>query len=172
MRRKLIPYNLNLTPVCPLSCRWRSGWHPCHPSLTNGGIHDRRFHFCTLLTDQRHGGSFAAGNVRNCANHAAAMVMVPELEAILSPPVQNSFSATAPSSNRATRVYRTVRTINVPRRVLVSPDDAHQLRSSRFQNRILRWLAPSHSPDLRLRLSVLTDVHVEKVLLPRHSLHR
>ena len=30
----------------------------------------------------------AAGNVRNGAMHAAAMVFVPELEAILSPPVQ------------------------------------------------------------------------------------
>ena len=30
----------------------------------------------------------AAGNFRNCANHAAAMEFVPELEAKLSPPVQ------------------------------------------------------------------------------------
>jgi len=30
----------------------------------------------------------AAGNVRNCATHAAAMEFVPELEAKLSPPVQ------------------------------------------------------------------------------------
>ena len=35
--------------LCPLSCRGRPDWHPCHPSLTNGGIHDRRLHFfrCT-----------------------------------------------------------------------------------------------------------------------------
>jgi len=31
---------------------------------------------------------FAAGNVRNCANHAAAMGFVRELEANLSPPAQ------------------------------------------------------------------------------------
>jgi len=30
---------------------------------------------------------FAAGNIRNWANHAAAMEFVPELEAKLSPPV-------------------------------------------------------------------------------------
>jgi len=30
----------------------------------------------------------AAGNVRNCATHAAAMEFFPELEAKLSPPVQ------------------------------------------------------------------------------------
>jgi len=30
----------------------------------------------------------AAGNIRNCAIHAAAMEFVPELEATLSPPVQ------------------------------------------------------------------------------------
>ena len=101
-----------------------------HPSFTIGGIRDRRFQFCTLLTDQRHGGGFAADNVRTCANHAAAMAMVPELEAILSPPVQNSFSAKACSSNRATRVYRTVRTITITRRVLVSPEETNSLRSS------------------------------------------
>ena len=28
---------------CPLSCRWRSDQHPCCPSLTIGGIRDRRF---------------------------------------------------------------------------------------------------------------------------------
>ena len=67
--------------------RWRQDQHPCCPSLTIGGIHDRRFQFCTLLTDLRQRVRLAAGNVRNCANHAAAMVMVLELEAILSPPV-------------------------------------------------------------------------------------
>jgi len=30
----------------------------------------------------------AAGNIRNCATHAAAMEFAPELEAELSPPVQ------------------------------------------------------------------------------------
>ena len=129
MRRKLIPYNLNLTPVCPLSCRGRPDWHPCHPSLTNGGIHDRRFQFCTLLADQRPGGRFAAGNFRNCANHAAAMVIVPELEAILSPPVQCSFCAKARSSNRATSMHRAVRTINIARRVLISPEETKSLRT-------------------------------------------
>ena len=55
--------------------------------LTNGGVRDRRFQFCTLLTDQRPRVRLEAGNVRNCARHAAAMVIVPKLEAILSPPV-------------------------------------------------------------------------------------
>jgi len=72
--------------LCPLSCRWRSDWHPCHPSRTIGGIHDRRFQFCTLLTDQRPKMRLAAGNIRNCAMHAAAMEFVFELEATLSPP--------------------------------------------------------------------------------------
>ena len=36
--------------LCPLSCRWRSDWLPCHPSLTIGGIRDRRFHFLPLRT--------------------------------------------------------------------------------------------------------------------------
>ena len=122
MRRKLIPYNLNLTPVCPLSCRWRSDWHPCHPSLTIGGIRDHRFQFCTLLADQRPRMRLATGNIRNCAIHAAAMVIVPKLEAILSPPVQCSFSAKARSSNRATSAHRAVRTINITKRVLISPE--------------------------------------------------
>ena len=125
---KLLNSNFKLPP--PLSCRWRSDWLPCHPSLTIGGIRDRRFQFCTLLTDQQPRWRLAAGNVRTCANHAAAMAMVPELDAILSPPVQNSFSATARSSTRATRVYRTVRTINVTRRVLGSPEEANSRRSS------------------------------------------
>ena len=25
--------------LCPLSCRWRSYWHPCHPGLTNADVH-------------------------------------------------------------------------------------------------------------------------------------
>ena len=29
----------------PLSCRWRLDQHPCCPSLTIGGIRDRRFQF-------------------------------------------------------------------------------------------------------------------------------
>ena len=74
--------------LCPLSCRWRPDWHPCHPSLTIGGIHDRRLQFCTLLTDQQPKMRLAAGNIRNCATHAAAMAFVPELDAELSPPVQ------------------------------------------------------------------------------------
>jgi len=40
------------------------------------------------LTDQQPGMRLAAGNVRNCATHAAAMVFALELEAKLSPPVQ------------------------------------------------------------------------------------
>ena len=36
---------LNFQLIRPLSCRWRSDWHPCHPSLTNGSIRDHRFHF-------------------------------------------------------------------------------------------------------------------------------
>ena len=32
---------------------WPSDWLPCHPARTNGGIRDRRFHFCTLITDQQ-----------------------------------------------------------------------------------------------------------------------
>jgi len=63
------------------------GFH-CHPSLTIGGIHDRRLQFCTLLTDQQPKMRFAAGNIRNGAMHAAAMAFVPELDANLSPPVQ------------------------------------------------------------------------------------
>ena len=63
----------------------QTGLHD-HPSLTIGGIRDRRFQFCTLLADQRPRMRLATGNIRNCAIHAAAMVMVPELEAILSPP--------------------------------------------------------------------------------------
>ena len=121
--------NSNFKLPSPLSCRWRSDWHPCHPSLTIGGIRDRRFQFCTLLADQRHGGGFAAGNFRNCANHAAAMVIVPELEAILSPPFNVSISANERSSVLATSPLRSYRTINITRRVLVSPDGAYRLRS-------------------------------------------
>ena len=51
--------------LCPLSCRWRSDWHPCHPSLTIGGIRDRRFPFFTARTDQRHEWRFATGNASN-----------------------------------------------------------------------------------------------------------
>ena len=120
--RRLMPYILNLTPVCPLSCRWRSDWLPCHPSLTNGGIHDRRFQFCTLLADQRPRMRLAADNFRNCAIHAAAMAMLPELEAILSPPVQCSFSAKACETNRVASTYLAVRTINITSRVLISPE--------------------------------------------------
>ena len=108
--------------LCPLSCRGRPDQHPCCPSLTIGGIRDRRFQFCTLLTDQQPKMRLAAGNIRNCAMHAAAMDIVPELEATLSPPVQCSFSAKACSSNRATLKHRAVRTINITRRVLVSPE--------------------------------------------------
>ncbi len=42
----------------------------------------------TLLTDQQPKMRLASGNVRNCAKHAAAIVIIPELEAKLSPPVQ------------------------------------------------------------------------------------
>jgi len=72
----------------------------------------------------------AAGNIRNWAMHAAAMAFVPELEATLSPPVQCSFSAKAPSANRATSKHRAVRTINITRRVPVSPEETDSLRSS------------------------------------------
>ena len=99
------------------------------PGRLLGGIRDRRFQFCTLLADQRPRGGFAAGNFRTCANHAAAMVIVPELEAILSPPVQCSISAMARSSNRATSLHRAVRTINITRRVLISPEATNSLRS-------------------------------------------
>ena len=106
----------------------QTGLHD-HPSLTIGGIRDRRFQFCTLLTDQRHGGGFAAGNFRNCAMHAAAMAMVPELEAILSPPVQCSISAKERSSVLATSTNRVRRTLNITRRVLISPEATNRLRS-------------------------------------------
>jgi len=94
--------------LCPLSCRWRPDWHPCHPSLTIGGIRDRRFQFCTLLTDQQPRMRLAAGNIRNCATHAAAMEFVLELEANLSPPVQrdgmlnhsNNVDASSASNNQ------------------------------------------------------------------------
>ena len=56
---------------------WPSDWLPCHPARTNGGIRDRRFHFCTFPTDQRPRMSLATGNVRICAMHAAAMEFVP-----------------------------------------------------------------------------------------------
>ena len=80
--------NSNFKLPSPLSCRWRSDQHPCCPSLTIGGIRDRRLHFCTLLTDQQPRMRLAAGNVRNRGRHAAAMAFVPELDAELSPPVQ------------------------------------------------------------------------------------
>ena len=125
---------------------WQSDWLPCHPSLTNGGIRDRRFKFCTLLTDQRPSVRLAAGNVRTCAMHAAAMAMDPELEAIRSPPVQCSFSAKARSANRATSKHRAVRTIKVTRRVLISPE-RHASTSidvaDRRSETQSRWLAPS-----------------------------
>jgi hypothetical protein len=72
----------------PLSCRGRPDQHPCCPSLTIGGIRDRRFQFCTLLTDQQPRMRLATGNIRNCAMHAAAMEFPPRLEATLTPPFQ------------------------------------------------------------------------------------
>jgi len=59
--------NSNFELHSPLSCRWRSDWLPCHPSQSIGGIHDRRFHFLPLRTDQRPSVRLAAGNFRNCA---------------------------------------------------------------------------------------------------------
>ena len=99
--------------------------HPCRLSLTIGGIHDRRFQFCTLLTDQQPRVRLAAGNVRNWATHAAAMAFVPELEATLSPPVQREGTP----SNRATSKHRTVQAISITRRVLNTPEEANSLRS-------------------------------------------
>ena len=72
--------------------------------MSIGGIRDRRFQFCTLLTDQRPRVRIAAGNFRTCAIHAAAMEFVPELEAILSPPVN------ARSARRHTRPIEQHRT--------------------------------------------------------------
>jgi len=43
----------------------------------------------------------AAGNIRNCATHAAAMEFAPELEAKLSPPVQREGMLSQPSNTRA-----------------------------------------------------------------------
>jgi len=94
--------NSNFELPSPLSCRWRSGWHPCHPSLTIGGIRDRRFQFCTLLTDQQPKMRFVSGNIRSCANHAAAMAFVPELEATLTPPDQREGTLIDSSTARAT----------------------------------------------------------------------
>ena len=90
-------------------------------SLTNGGIHDRRFQFCTLLTDQRHGGGFAARNFRTCAKHAAAMAMVPDLEAILSPPFRARSARTQLIRIEQDAIVRSHRTSNNTRRELVSP---------------------------------------------------
>ena len=153
------PFTLNSQPLTFNSFpRFRAdgdqtGLHD-HPSLTNGGIHDRRFQFCTLLTDQQPKMRLAAGNFRTCAIHAAAMVIVPELEALLSPPVQCSFGAKARSSNRATSRHRAVRTINITRRVLVSPDATNSLRSlwptGDLEHSLLRCsylIWPSKRPD-------------------------
>ena len=63
--RYLLP-TANSLLTSPLSCRWRSDWLPCHPSQSIGGIHDRRFHFLPLPTDQRPSVRLAAGNFRNC----------------------------------------------------------------------------------------------------------
>jgi len=62
-------------------------------------LHDRRFQFCALLTNQQPRMRLAAGNVRNCATHAAAMEIIHELEATLSPPVQRGFRAALPCEN-------------------------------------------------------------------------
>ena len=128
------PFTLNSQPLTFNSFpRFRAdgdqtGLHD-HPSLTIGGIRDRRFHFCTLLTDQRPKMRLAAGNVCNCARHAAAMAMIPELDAILSPPFN------ARSARRNTQHiehfanYRAHRTINITRRIYISPDATNSLRS-------------------------------------------
>ena len=59
---------------------------PSRPSKLS--VHASPFQLFALRTDQQPRIRLAAGNVRNGANHVAAMVVVPELEATLSPPVQ------------------------------------------------------------------------------------
>ena len=121
--------NSNFKLPSPLSCRWRSDWLPCHPARTNGGIRDRRSHFRTFPTDQRHGVRLATGNVRTCAMHAAAMVLVPELEAIGSPPFNARSARTQFIRIEQHAIVRVRRTINITRRVLISPEETNSLRS-------------------------------------------
>jgi len=66
----------------------------------------------------------AAGNIRNCANHAAAMEYIPELEAKLSPPVQRE-GMLIQSRNILASSCSTI----ITRRVLVSPEATNSLRS-------------------------------------------
>jgi len=56
----------------------------------------------------------AAGNIRNCATHAAAMEFAPELEATLSPPVQREGmliqSRNILASSRSSRLHHNAST--------------------------------------------------------------
>jgi hypothetical protein len=60
----------------------------CHPSLTNGGIHDRRFHF--VLYGQTIGQECVLKRATSFDVRvgAAATVVIYSLDALMSPPVQ------------------------------------------------------------------------------------
>ena len=50
--------------LCPLSCRWRPDWHPCHPGRQSSASMLR--HCSSILTaSQRHELRLAAGNASN-----------------------------------------------------------------------------------------------------------
>ena len=102
-----------MATIAPLDCRFNrfSGW--LHVVSTCCLLRHFVFRFGDYIFD-------------HWARHATPTVFVPDLEAVLSPPV----SAKACSSNQATCEHRAVRTINITRRVLVSQEDANRLRSS------------------------------------------
>ena len=105
--------------LCPLSCRWRPDWHPCHPSLTIGGIHDRRFHF--VLSGQTSGQECVLQRATSIQVRvvAAATVVTYSLEAYQSPPVQRGGKSSESDCLNA----------------LIDPEQQHRNPSTRFAGR-------------------------------------
>ena len=126
----------------PLSCRWRPDQHPCCPSLTIGGIHDRRLQFCTLLTDQQPKMRLASGNLCNCGLRCGGDRRYPFV---------GSHHVAAYSARRhveyssRTLCIQSIPYTNITRGVLATPEETYRLRSLWQTGDFIRWLAPSDS---------------------------